>query len=55
VLNVRNRIQFADDRDARQQQAILGLLDEITNLADGDLTVDGRPVHVRRPEWMPDA
>jgi folate-binding Fe-S cluster repair protein YgfZ len=22
---------------------------------DGDLTVDGRPVHVRRPEWMPDA
>lgn len=40
VLNVRNRIQFADDRDARQQQAILGLLDEITNLADGDLTVD---------------
>ena len=22
---------------------------------DGDLNVDGRPVHVRRPEWMPDA
>ncbi|HSW13858.1 MAG TPA: methyl-accepting chemotaxis protein [Solimonas sp.] len=40
VINVRNRIKFADDRDARQQQAILGLLDEITNLADGDLTVD---------------
>ncbi|AXQ29842.1 methyl-accepting chemotaxis protein [Solimonas sp. K1W22B-7] len=39
-LNVRSRIKFADDRDARQQQAILGLLDEITNLADGDLTVD---------------
>jgi len=39
-LNFRNRIRFADDRDARQQQAILGLLDEITNLADGDLTVD---------------
>ncbi len=29
-----------EQRDARQQQAILGLLDEITNLADGDLTVD---------------
>ncbi|HEY0913599.1 MAG TPA: methyl-accepting chemotaxis protein [Solimonas sp.] len=39
-INFRNRIRFADDRDARQQQAILGLLDEITNLADGDLTVD---------------
>ncbi len=22
---------------------------------DGELTVDGRPVRVRRPEWMPDA
>ena len=40
VRNVRGRIQFAEDRDARQQQAILSLLDEITNLADGDLTVD---------------
>ncbi|ULQ46849.1 methyl-accepting chemotaxis protein [Flagellatimonas centrodinii] len=30
----------SEQRDARQQQAILGLLDEITNLADGDLTVD---------------
>lgn len=34
------RIRRAESRDARQQQAILGLLDEITNLADGDLTVD---------------
>jgi twitching motility protein PilJ len=34
------RIRAAESRDARQQQAILGLLDEITNLADGDLTVD---------------
>jgi len=40
IINFRSRIRFADDRDARQQQAILGLLDEITNLADGDLTVD---------------
>lgn len=37
---VRSRQKEAEDRDARQQQAILGLLDEITNLADGDLTVD---------------
>ncbi|HEX4895227.1 MAG TPA: methyl-accepting chemotaxis protein [Solimonas sp.] len=36
----RRRIEVAEDRDARQQQAILSLLDEITNLADGDLTVD---------------
>lgn len=40
VRNVRSRIKLAEDRDARQQQAILSLLDEITNLADGDLTVD---------------
>jgi twitching motility protein PilJ len=39
-LGFRDRVQRAEDRDARQQQAILGLLDEITNLADGDLTVD---------------
>ena len=38
--SVRARQKAAEDRDARQQQAILGLLDEITNLADGDLTVD---------------
>lgn len=30
----------AEERDSRQQAAILSLLDEITNLADGDLTVD---------------
>jgi len=40
IRNIRNRISMADERDTRQQQAILGLLDEITNLADGDLTVD---------------
>ena len=34
----RRRTRIAEDRDARQQQAILGLLDDITNLADGDLT-----------------
>ncbi|HVT36637.1 MAG TPA: methyl-accepting chemotaxis protein, partial [Nevskiaceae bacterium] len=38
--SVSDRQRAAEDRDARQQQAILGLLDEITNLADGDLTVD---------------
>ena len=37
---VRRRSSRAGDRDAKQQQAILELLDEITNLADGDLTVD---------------
>lgn len=40
VLDLRRRNKFAEDRDARQQQAILGLLDDITNLSDGDLTVD---------------
>jgi twitching motility protein PilJ len=34
------RIKQQEDKDARQQQAILSLLDEITNLANGDLTVD---------------
>src|SRR3546814_13011746 len=47
VLATRKRLARADDRDTRQQQALLSLLDEITNLADGDLTVDvteiGRP------------
>lgn len=33
-----DRIQ--QEKEARQQQAILNLLDEITNLANGDLTVD---------------
>ncbi len=40
VRTTRARLQFAEERDAKQQQAILSLLDEITNLADGDLTVD---------------
>ncbi|MDP9142881.1 MAG: methyl-accepting chemotaxis protein [Pseudomonadota bacterium] len=40
VRNTRGRLQVAEERDAKQQQAILSLLDEITNLADGDLTVD---------------
>ncbi len=40
VRGTRSRLQVAEDRDAKQQQAILSLLDEITNLADGDLTVD---------------
>ncbi len=40
VRATRFRLQFAEERDAKQQQAILSLLDEITNLADGDLTVD---------------
>lgn len=39
-IGQRTRIRVAEDRDAKQQQAILSLLDEITNLADGDLTVD---------------
>lgn len=38
--STRARLQSAEDRDAKQQHAILSLLDEITNLADGDLTVD---------------
>jgi len=36
----RRQVREALERDARQQKAILELLDEITNLADGDLTVD---------------
>jgi twitching motility protein PilJ len=36
----RSREQLAEENESRQQQAILGLLDEITNLANGDLTVD---------------
>jgi len=38
--NAQQRQAFSEDRDNRQQGAILNLLDEITNLADGDLTVD---------------
>jgi twitching motility protein PilJ len=37
---VRQRLSEAEAKDAQQQQAILNLLDEITNLANGDLTVD---------------
>ena len=37
---VRERLGEAEEKDAKQQQAILNLLDEITNLANGDLTVD---------------
>ena len=40
ILDGRRRVSEAVDRDTRQQKAILELLDEITNLADGDLTVD---------------
>ena len=40
ILDARKRVTEAVDRDTRQQKAILELLDEITNLADGDLTVD---------------
>jgi twitching motility protein PilJ len=40
VGDARRRVTEAVDRDTRQQKAILELLDEITNLADGDLTVD---------------
>ena len=35
-----SRMREAEGKDAQQQQAILNLLDEITNLANGDLTVD---------------
>jgi twitching motility protein PilJ len=35
-----DRQKQAELRETRQQQAILNLLDEITNLANGDLTVD---------------
>ncbi|HZR34581.1 MAG TPA: methyl-accepting chemotaxis protein [Nevskia sp.] len=38
--NLRARVGEAEEKDAKQQQAILNLLDEITNLANGDLTVD---------------
>ncbi len=40
ILDQRRRVTEAVERDTRQQKAILELLDEITNLADGDLTVD---------------
>ena len=40
ISDARRRVDEAVDRDTRQQRAILGLLDEITNLADGDLTVN---------------
>ena len=40
IGDARRRVTEAVDRDTRQQKAILGLLDEITNLADGDLTVN---------------
>jgi twitching motility protein PilJ len=40
IRSTRERERMAEERDARQQAAILSLLDEITNLADGDLTVD---------------
>lgn len=40
IADARRRVSDAVDRDTRQQKAILELLDDITNLADGDLTVD---------------
>jgi twitching motility protein PilJ len=40
ISSTRQRLNETEARDAAQQQAILGLLDEITNLANGDLTVD---------------
>jgi twitching motility protein PilJ len=40
IADARKRVTEAVERDTRQQKAILELLDEITNLADGDLTVD---------------
>lgn len=39
IVSVRRRIRAAEERDRRQQAAILSLLDEISDLADGDLTV----------------
>ena len=39
VYQLRREARVATERDRRQQDAILTLLDEITNLADGDLTV----------------
>lgn len=40
VLDLSRRAKESAAAESRQQQAILGLLDGITNLADGDLTVD---------------
>jgi twitching motility protein PilJ len=40
IADVRRRTQLAEQREASQQRSILNLLDEITNLANGDLTVD---------------
>lgn len=40
VFTSRRRQAALESADQTQQQAILRLLDEITNLADGDLTVD---------------
>jgi twitching motility protein PilJ len=40
LSGVRRSLREAAERDARQQKSILQLLDDITNLADGDLTVD---------------
>ena len=39
IVSVRRRIVRAEENDRKQQAAILGLLDEISTLADGDLTV----------------
>jgi twitching motility protein PilJ len=39
-FGLRARLREAESKDAQQQQAILTILDEITNLANGDLTVD---------------
>ncbi|HZP12115.1 MAG TPA: methyl-accepting chemotaxis protein [Nevskiaceae bacterium] len=40
LAGIRRQLREAAERDTRQQKAILTLLDDITNLADGDLTVD---------------
>ena len=40
LRQARARARELEDADAAQQEAILRLLDEITTLADGDLTVD---------------
>lgn len=40
ISDLSRRRREVEERDSRQQKAILGLLDEITNLADGDLTGD---------------
>ncbi|WP_420428313.1 methyl-accepting chemotaxis protein [Algiphilus sp.] len=39
IFQLRREARAAQERDRRQQDAILTLLDDITNLADGDLTV----------------